>query len=251
MCVGPVTRALGQLVHVDVLPLRLEPETRTLPRESSNQAAAAERASSFPPPRRSAKRQTVRSGAGSGALDAALGDLRLVERIQAGSADAFNELYDRYRDRAFRVARSICFDVGRAEEAVQDAFLSIWRSRESYRPERGTVATWVLALTRHRAIDAQRRNGKHAAHQAGDERLDGCVAGDDVARTVVERAETRRLEALLAGLPDAQQDVITLAFYGELTHTEIAERLELPPGTVKGRIRLGLHKLRNDIERTG
>ncbi len=189
----------------------------------------------------------MRISAGSGAI----GELRLVERMQAGSVDAFTELYERYGDRAFRVARSICFDVGQAEEAVQEAFLSIWRGRESYRPERGTVATWVLAVTRHRAIDAQRRNGKHAAHRAGDERLDGCVAGDDVAHTVVERAAVRHLEALLAGLPDAQRDAITLAFYAELTHTEIAERLKLPPGTVKGRIRLGLHKLRNDLERTG
>lgn len=177
----------------------------------------------------------------------AVSDDALMERMQADSVDAFEELYDRYGDRAFRVARSICFDAGRAEEAVQEAFLSFWRSRSSYRSQRGTVAAWLLSVVRHRAIDEQRRNGKHAARRAGDEQLDDHPAGDDVAHEVVERADARRLHALLARLPDAQQEVITLAFYGRLTHTEIAEQLGLAPGTVKGRMRLGLNKLRNDI----
>ncbi len=174
-------------------------------------------------------------------------DARLMERVQAGRVDAFEELYYRYGDRAYRIARSICFDAGRAEDAVQEAFLSVWRSRAKYRSQRGTVAAWLLSVVRHRAIDEQRRNDRRAAQRADDEQLDDHPAGDDVAHRVVERAEARRLHKLLARLPDAQQEVITLAFYGQLTHTEIGEQLGLPPGTVKGRMRLGLHKLRNDI----
>lgn len=177
----------------------------------------------------------------------AVSDDLLMERMQAGSVDAFDELYDRFGDRAHRVAWSVCLDAGRAEDAVQEAFLSVWRSRARYRSQRGTVAAWLLSVVRHRAIDAQRRNEKHAARRAGDEQLGNHPAEDNVAHQVVERAEVRHLNTLLARLPDAQQEVITLAFYGQLTHMEIAEQLGLAPGTVKGRMRLGLHKLRNDL----
>lgn len=177
----------------------------------------------------------------------AANEARLMERVQAGSVDAFEELYDHYGDRAYRVAWSICRDAGRAEDAVQEAFLSVWRSRAKYRSQHGTVAAWLLSVVRHRAIDAQRQNDRHASQRAGDEQLDDRPAGDDVAHQVVERAEVHRLYTLLARLPGAQQEVITLAFYGQLTHTEIGKQLGLPPGTVKGRMRLGLHKLRNDL----
>jgi len=127
--------------------------------------------------------------------------------------------------------------------------LSIWKTRATYEAGRGTPAAWVLTVTRYRAIDVARRNGQHAARRAGDESLDGVPALGNVAEQVEEDARARDLRALLAQLPEAQREVITLAYYGELTHSEIAAQLDLPPGTVKGRMRLGLQKLRQDVDR--
>lgn len=172
-----------------------------------------------------------------------------MRQIESGSAHAFEELYDRYRARAYRVARSVCRDDARAEDAVQEAFASIWRGRAPYRPSRGTVAAWLSSVVRYRAIDLARRNGTHTTHRAGEEVIQSCRAPDDVAGQAVAREDADRLHALLEGLPDAQREVITLAYYGELTHTEIATALGLPTGTVKGRMRLGLGKLRAGIEK--
>ncbi|MBA3327312.1 MAG: RNA polymerase subunit sigma-24, partial [Solirubrobacterales bacterium] len=107
----------------------------------------------------------------------------------------------------------------------------------------------VLTIARHRAIDIARRNAPHAAHRASDNRLHTLPAPANVAEHVAGRAEAHDLLGLLAQLPDAQREVITLAFYGQLTHTEIAKHLNLPAGTVKGRMRLGLQRLRGDIDR--
>ena len=178
----------------------------------------------------------------------AITDEQVMVGVKGGSTAAFEALYDRYCDRAYRVARSVCRDVGRAEEAVQEAFISIWRSRSSY-DERGNVAAWVLTMVRHRAIDSARRNGPHAAHRASEDLLQTARAPDHVSQQVADRGQARDLLSVIAKLPDAQRDVITLAFYRQLTHPEIAARLDLPLGTVKGRIRLGIERLRGDIDR--
>jgi RNA polymerase sigma-70 factor (ECF subfamily) len=174
---------------------------------------------------------------------------RLMAEVQAGSAEAFSELYDRYCYRAYRVAWSICRDDARAEDAVQEAFTSIWKSRAYYLSQRGTVAAWLLTAVRYRAIDVVRRERKHADRRAGEEGLYAHSAPGNIAEEAVARENTHRLQKLLAQLPDAQQEVITLAYYGQLTHTEIATTLGLPAGTVKGRMRLGLGKLRAGIEK--
>jgi RNA polymerase sigma-70 factor (ECF subfamily) len=110
------------------------------------------------------------------------------------------------------------------------------------------VAPWVLTVVRCRAIDIARSNGLHAAHRANDDILHTVHAPDSVAGEVVAHAQARDLLSLLARLPDAEREVITLAFYGQLTHSEIAAYLGLPAGTVKGRMRLGLQRLRDDIQ---
>jgi RNA polymerase sigma factor (sigma-70 family) len=92
----------------------------------------------------------------------------LMSQVKGGSVDAFVELYDRYSARAYRVARSICHDQGHAEDAIQEAFLSIWKSRTAYQPQRGTVAAWLLTTVRYRAIDITRRDHKHASRRAGE-----------------------------------------------------------------------------------
>jgi RNA polymerase sigma-70 factor, ECF subfamily len=183
------------------------------------------------------------------ATAAASKDDRLMAQVQAGSAEAFGELYDRYCDRAYRVAWSICRDDARAEDAVQEAFTSIWKSRGYYLSQRGTVAAWLLTAVRYRAIDVARREHKHADRRAGEDALYTHPGPGNIAEEAVAREDARRLQDLLAQLPDAQREVITLAYYGELTHTEIATALDLSPGTVKGRMRLGLGKLRAGIEK--
>jgi RNA polymerase sigma-70 factor (ECF subfamily) len=146
------------------------------------------------------------------------------------------------------VAFSVCRDEGHAQDAVQEAFLSLWNSRTSYHPQRGTVAAWLLTVVRYRAIDLARRNGNHAVHWASDERLDERPARDDLIEQAIQRDDAHRLQASLAQLPVTQQEIITLAYYGQLSHTEIATQLDIPAGTVKGRMRLGLQKLRTNIE---
>jgi RNA polymerase sigma-70 factor (ECF subfamily) len=175
-------------------------------------------------------------------------DADLMKQIRSGQADAFEELYDRYAARAYRVARSVCSDHGRAEDAVQEAFAAVWHNRAAYLNERGTVAAWLLSVVRYRSIDIIRRDAKHANHQAGEEMiLSRREPGENMADRVVARIDAGRLHALLQRLPDYQREVIVLAYYGELTHREIAAELGLPAGTVKGRMRLGLEKLRTDI----
>ncbi len=131
---------------------------------------------------------------------------------------------------------------------MQDAFVSMWSSRASYRPERGPVLTWAMSIVRYRAMYlAQRRT----SGLAGDERmkrLEAQPAGDDVPSDAESHAEAAALEQLILRLPDAQREVIRLAFFEGLTHRQIALRLSLPPGTVKGRMRLGLKKLRSGLE---
>jgi RNA polymerase sigma-70 factor (ECF subfamily) len=174
---------------------------------------------------------------------------RLMAQVQAGSAEAFGELYDRYCYRAYRVAWSICRDDARAEDAVQEAFTSIWKSRGHYLSHRGTVAAWLLTAVRYRAIDVARREHKRTGRLGREDALYAYSAPGNIAEEAVAREDARGLLDLLAQLPDAQREVITLAYYGELTHTEIAKALDLPTGTVKGRMRLGLGKLRAGIEK--
>lgn len=185
------------------------------------------------------------SGAAASAAD---DDNQVMTEVKAGSVDALGVLYDRYCDRAYRVARSVCRDDDGAQEAIQETFISIWMTRGTYE-HRGNVAARVLTIARHRAIDIARRSGRHAAHRASDERLYALPEPGSVAECVQQRVQARSLQGLLAQLPDAQREVITLAFYGQLTHSEIAEHLSLPEGTVKGRMRLGLQRLRGDIDR--
>jgi len=187
-----------------------------------------------------------------GAKIAAASDEELMRGVQADDVRAFEALYDRNVALAWRIARSVCRDPGRAEDAVQDAFVAAWRTRRSYRHETGPVRTWLMTIVRNRALDSIRREGAARRPPLAD----GDYTGPDPAQgspqdEVIARTEARALRARLERLPGAQAEVIALAFYGELTHTEIAERLSLPQGTVKGRMRLGLEKLREQIEANG
>jgi RNA polymerase sigma-70 factor, ECF subfamily len=174
-------------------------------------------------------------------------DSQLMTRIACGSTDAFEALYDRYSTRAYRMAWWVCHNDGRAEEAVQEAFVSIWRGQTGYAPASGTVAAWLLATVRSRATEIMRLNTNYADRRAGEHTLDVHPI-PEIAEQTVPGDEAHRLREQLAQLPDAQREVIALAFYGQLSHTEIAAALSLPAETVKGRMRLGMHELRTKIE---
>ena len=171
-----------------------------------------------------------------------------MDLVAAGDARAFEAIYDRHGGAAFSLAYRMIGNRAGAEDITQEAFLAIWRSRLRYRRERGSVRTWILGIVHHRGIDALRRNLVHERRRTSAEGIEERQEAPE--RTDVEAA--RREEALamrraLEGLPDGQGQVIELAYFGGFTHTQIAEMLGMPIGTVKGRMRLGLEKLRHTL----
>lgn len=179
-------------------------------------------------------------------------DDELMARVQGGDSAAFGLLYDRHCAMALRIARGVCRAPERAEDAVQDAFFSMWRSRASYSADSGTFKSWCAQIVRHRAVDGVRCDGAgaHGLTVSAPDGVPDVPAPGSVQEAVVEREDAATLRAALGRLPDAQAEVIALAFYGELTHLEIARRLALPQGTVKGRMRLGLKELRRQMYAT-
>ena len=173
-------------------------------------------------------------------------DADLMCLVQDGDVAAFGELYNRLAPRAFGIASGVLGTTAdRAGDAVQEGFLATWRHRGAYRADRGDVHSWVLGIVRNRAIDSLRRHRRHdGRREDGEPIAETLVAPVDVHADAVASDEGRRLRQLLSELPDAQREVIALAFFGQLTHAEIAARLTLPMGTVKGRMRLGLIRLR-------
>jgi RNA polymerase sigma-70 factor (ECF subfamily) len=177
-------------------------------------------------------------------------DDELMRRSQANDTQAFEQLYDRYGAMALTVARGVCQNTGRAEDAVQEGFLSMWRSRASYHPETGSFKNWSMRIVRNRAIDSARRDVAGSRLLADPQVPFPDPASGSLQDEIIAREESDAMRASLRRLPHAQAEVITLAFYANLTRAEIARQLSVPPGTVKGRIRLGLDKLRRQLEAT-
>lgn len=168
--------------------------------------------------------------------------MQLVYRGQAG---AFEVIYDRHADAAFSLAYRMCGQRALAEDVVQEGFLSLWRSGARYDRTRGSVRTWVLGIVHNRAIDALRRRTVYDRGRVSDEGIEERVAARE--HTDVEfarRDEAREVRDALERLPDEQSRVIELAYFGGLTHIEIASMLDTPVGTIKGRMRLGMAKMR-------
>jgi RNA polymerase sigma-70 factor, ECF subfamily len=177
-----------------------------------------------------------------------LADEDLMQLVRQGDARAFELVYERHATAAFSLAYRMTGRRGAAEDVVQEAFLSLWRSGARYDHTRGSVRTWVLGIVHNRAIDALRRSLRHDTRRASDEGLEERFAAAD--RTDVEaarREEAAEVRTALATLPDEQSRVIELAYFGGFSHSEIASMLKTPVGTVKGRIRLGLEKLRGQL----
>jgi RNA polymerase sigma-70 factor (ECF subfamily) len=174
-----------------------------------------------------------------------LADEELMHLVYRSDANAFEVIYDRHADAAFSLAFRMCSQRALAEDVVQEAFLSLWRSRSHYDRQRGSVRTWLLGIVHNRAIDALRRRtvrDRGIVDEAGiEERL---VAPERTDTEFARREEAREIRGALEQLPEEQGRVIELAYFGGMTHTQIAAMLDTPVGTVKGRMRLGLAKMR-------
>jgi RNA polymerase sigma-70 factor, ECF subfamily len=177
-----------------------------------------------------------------------LADEEVMQLVQDGNPRAFELLYDRHGGAAFSLAYRMVGNRGAAEDIVQEALLSIWRSRMRYDQARGSVRTWVLGIVHNRAIDALRRS---MVHDRRRETIEGIEERQEAPeRTEVEaarREEARDIRDALQTLPDEQRKTIELAYFGGFSHSQIAELLDEPVGTVKGRMRLGLDKMRRQL----
>jgi RNA polymerase sigma-70 factor, ECF subfamily len=177
-----------------------------------------------------------------------LADEDLMQLVRKGDSAAFEVVYDRHCTAAYSLAYRMVGSRNAAEDVVQEAFLSLWRSGARYDRARGSVRTWVLGIVHNRAIDALRRSTPHDRRRASDEGIEERFEARE--RTEVEAArndEAREVQAALRALPYDQCKVIELAYFGGFSHSEIAELLDTPIGTVKGRMRLGLEKMRGQL----
>jgi len=181
-----------------------------------------------------------------------LGDEDLMTLVREGDSAAFEVVYERHGAVAYSLAHRMCGRSQSAEDVVQEAFLSAWRRAASYDAARGSLRTWLLGIVHHRAVDSLRRSGGDVRRRVDlpVEELD-LDAGVSVDGEVIERDRAGVVRGALSELPAEQSKVIELAYFGGFTHTEIAAMLGIPVGTVKGRMRLGLTKLRTRFEPLG
>jgi RNA polymerase sigma-70 factor, ECF subfamily len=175
-----------------------------------------------------------------------LADEDLMPLVGRKDPEAFGVFYDRHGGAAFSLAYRIVGDRSAAEDVTQEAFLSIWRSGAKYDRTRGSVRSWALGIVRNRAIDVLRRESGRAPKLAFDDEgvLERRPAPERTDAEALRRETAREVRGALDLLPAEQQRVIKLAYFGGFTHTQIAEMLGTPVGTVKGRLRLGIEKIR-------
>jgi RNA polymerase sigma-70 factor (ECF subfamily) len=182
--------------------------------------------------------QRSRLSAHSGQSCLAMSDGELLVAIGEGSRDAFEELHGRYRGAMLGLARGRLRDHGRAEDAVQDAFASIWRAAATYKPELGPGAPWVYAVARNAIISRGRKRFEPPAEPA-----DAPSPDPGPAEQAEQSWRSFCVHRALETLPAHQRELVELAYWGDLSQTEIAQRLELPLGTVKTRTRAALKRL--------
>jgi RNA polymerase sigma-70 factor, ECF subfamily len=177
-------------------------------------------------------------------------DEALLALAARDDEDALAALYDRYGRVAYGLALRIVRDPALAEDAVQEAFLTVWRTAGSFRSERAKASTWILTLVHRRAVDLVRREERRrAAPLEGDEEPEAYALATD---EEIERTDRRRIvQEALRRLPDEQREALELAYYGGLTQSELAERLAVPLGTIKSRMFAGLRRLRDLLAEAG
>jgi RNA polymerase sigma-70 factor, ECF subfamily len=195
---------------------------------------------------------TARRGRISDAVNrqlAHLSDEALVALAARSEQSALAELYDRYGRTAYGLALRILRDQALAEDAVQEAFLAVWRTASRFVPERGRASTWILTLVHRRAVDAVRREQRRRADSldpAAEPAAEGGVEED-----AWLRFQRERVQDALSRLPDAQREALELAYYGGFSQSELAERLGQPLGTIKSRMFGGLSRMRELLGEPG
>lgn len=176
-------------------------------------------------------------------------DQALLQRLASGADEAaLSELYDRYQALMYGLAMRITNDAALAQDAVQEAFVGVWRNAARYVPERASVRTWMLSITHNRAIDVVRRRRATTPLPETAEFVHEALTVPDIWPEVARAADAQAVRAAIALLPDVQREAIELAYFGGLTQVEIAERTDAPLGTIKSRVRLGLLSLRRHLE---
>src|ERR687890_439828 len=177
-----------------------------------------------------------------------LADEDLISLVEASDSEAFATLYDRHSRAAFSLAYRMMGDRQAAEDLAQDAFLKVWRGAGSYRADRGSVRTWILSIVHNRGIDQLR---SHASRRRTQDRIEASAPRSQPSEAFAEtlrNSQRDQLREALNTLPPEQLKILELAYFSGYTHVEIAELLRLPLGTVKGRMRLGLKKIRDYFE---
>lgn len=177
-----------------------------------------------------------------------LRDEELMQRLLHKDKRAFEAIFDRYGDLVYSTSLRVLRDAHLAQDVSQEIFVRLWRKPESYVAERGRFLTWLISVTRNRAVDEIRSRGRRLRHEtASPEEQEWEIPageGNDPALNAQLAEQARTVRAALAELPPEQRQVIELAYFGGLTQQEISDRLDQPLGTVKTRIRLGMQKLR-------
>ena len=168
--------------------------------------------------------------------------------VEAADAEAFAALYDRHGRAAYSLAYRIMGDKQEAEDVVQDAFIRVWRSAGGYRVGRGSVRTWILSIVHNRGIDQIRSRASRGRVQDKVEASAPTSEPSEAFAETWKNAQQEQVREALNTLPQEQVQILELAYFSGYTHIEIAERLDLPLGTVKGRMRLGLKKIRSYFE---
>ena len=173
-------------------------------------------------------------------------DRELMRRVAEDDVGAFGAIYDRHARSVYGLAFRMMRERSAAEDVVQETFVALWRSRHSYRPDRGSLGSWLLTITRNRSIDAMRRGRGHVHAE-----LDSTSEQEAPERTddeALRRLEAGTIGVALRTLPEAQRQALELSYFDGLSQTEIAARVGIPLGTVKGRMRLALKKLAAELE---
>jgi RNA polymerase sigma-70 factor (ECF subfamily) len=174
-----------------------------------------------------------------------LADEDLISLVGRGDAEAFAVLYDRHSRAAYSLAYRMMGERQAAEDLAQDGFLKVWRSAASYRADRGSVRTWILSIVHNRGIDQLR---SLASRRRTQDKIEASAPKSQPSEAFAEswrNAQREQVREALGTLPPEQLKILELAYFSGYTHVEIAELLGLPLGTVKGRMRLGLKKIRD------
>lgn len=166
---------------------------------------------------------------------------RLLAAVARAEAPAFEDLYDRYSRSVYSLAMTMLRDAEAAREVAQEVFLDLWRTARAFDPARGSARSWILSLAHHKSVDAVRRMRLRAAEPLSE----GIRSDQDVAAEAAAGLARGRVREALSALTPEQREAIALAYYGGYTQGEIAERLSVPLGTIKTRMRDGMIRLRS------